>query len=76
MALIEPQALTEQQTIFTVSELTREIKLLLETTIPPLWVEGEISNFKHHQSGHMYFVLKDENAQIRCVMWRGRNRSL
>ncbi len=76
MGLTEPQALTDQQYIFTVSELTREIKLLLETSIPPVWVEGEISNFKHHQSGHMYFVLKDENAQIRCVMWRGRNRSL
>ena len=76
MALVEPQTLSDQQYTFTVSELTREIKLLLETSIPPVWVQGEISNFKHHQSGHMYFVLKDEHAQIRCVMWRGRNRSL
>lgn len=60
----------------TVSELTQEIKLLLETSIPPVWVEGEISNFKHHYSGHMYFSLKDEGAQIPCVMWRSRNANL
>src|SRR5690625_7857974 len=35
-----------------------------------VWVEGEISNFKRHRSGHCYFTLKDEDAQVRCVMWR------
>ncbi|MBC7188215.1 MAG: exodeoxyribonuclease VII large subunit [Calditrichaeota bacterium] len=62
--------------MYTVSELTREIKVLLETTIPVVWVEGEVSNFKLHTSGHMYFSLKDENAQIAAVMWRGRNAGL
>ena len=60
----------------TVSELTRDIKLLLEEGLPSLWVEGEISNFKRHSSGHLYFSLKDADAQINCVMWRGRNQSL
>jgi exodeoxyribonuclease VII large subunit len=56
--------------IYSVSRLTRDIKDLLETTFPRLWVEGEISNVKQHSSGHLYFILKDENAQIRCAMWR------
>jgi exodeoxyribonuclease VII large subunit len=56
--------------IYTVSSLTREIKEFLETSFPRLWVEGEVSNFKQHSSGHLYFTLKDENAQIRCAMWR------
>jgi len=60
----------------TVSELTHEIKFLLETSIPVVWVEGEISNFKHHSSGHIYLTLKDELAQIPCVMWRSRNAGL
>ncbi len=62
--------------IYSVSELTREIKVLLETTIPTIWVEGEISNFKLHSSGHMYLSLKDEDAQISAVFWRGRNKGL
>lgn len=56
--------------IYSVSSLTHEIKTLLETSFPRLWVEGEISNYKAHSSGHIYFTLKDENAQIRCAMWR------
>ncbi|OGB60413.1 MAG: exodeoxyribonuclease VII large subunit [Caldithrix sp. RBG_13_44_9] len=55
--------------IYSVSSLTHEIKTLLETSFPRLWVEGEISNYKAHSSGHIYFTLKDENAQIRCAMW-------
>lgn len=43
---------------------------------PQIWVEGEISNFKHHVSGHMYFTLKDERCQLRCVMFRGVNSRL
>ncbi len=60
----------------TVSDLTQQIKMLLETGLAPVWLTGEISNFKRHSSGHFYFSLKDENAQIPCVMWAGRNRSL
>jgi exodeoxyribonuclease VII large subunit len=62
--------------VFSVAGLTREIKLLLEDSFPPLWLQGEISNFVHHSSGHMYFTLKDEEAQIACVLWRARNASL
>jgi exodeoxyribonuclease VII large subunit len=62
--------------IFSVSEITRQIKLLLEDSFPALWVEGEISNFKPHQSGHLYFTLKDVDAQISCVMWRSRASTL
>ncbi|MBI3003674.1 MAG: exodeoxyribonuclease VII large subunit [candidate division NC10 bacterium] len=62
--------------IYTVSALTSELKTLLETTYPSLWVEGEVSNFKHHASGHMYFTLKDASSQIRAVMFRNANRAL
>ncbi len=70
---ISPAATRE---VFTISELTRCIKSLLENELPPLWVSGEISNFKRHDSGHFYFSLKDEGAQIPVVMWAGRNRGL
>jgi len=62
--------------VFSVSEITRQIKLLLEDSFPALWVEGEISNFKPHHSGHLYFTLKDADAQISCVMWRSRASTL
>ncbi|GBE26387.1 MAG TPA: exodeoxyribonuclease VII large subunit [Bacteroidetes bacterium] len=73
--LSEPQQAPEKK-IYTISEITRKIKRLLENAIPSIWLEGEISNFKRHSSGHIYFVLKDENSQISCVMWRGRNNGL
>ncbi|MCK4591535.1 MAG: exodeoxyribonuclease VII large subunit [Candidatus Latescibacteria bacterium] len=60
----------------TVSEITRQIKELLETNLPTLWVQGEISNFTRHSSGHLYFTLKDEYSQLRCVMWRERSQRL
>jgi len=56
----------------TVSDLTRKIKQILESGFPSIAVQGEISNFKHHSSGHLYFTLKDEGAQLPCVMWRSR----
>ena len=65
-----------QQRVYSITELTRQIKFLLESHFPNVWVKGEISNFKLHSSGHMYFSLKDENAQLPCVMWRGRNNLL
>ena len=58
--------------IYSVSSLTKKIKLLLEDSFPALWVEGEISNYRPHYSGHLYFTLKDAEAQISCVMWRNR----
>jgi len=54
----------------TVSELTRIIKRLVEENIPVVTIEGEISNYTHHSSGHRYFTLKDETSQIRCVMFK------
>lgn len=65
-----------QPKIYTVTEITREVKDLLEENIPPVWVEGEISNYTLHSSGHRYFSLKDENSQIRCVFWRWQAFSL
>lgn len=60
--------------IYTVSELTAEIKSTLENQYASLWLTGEISNFKAHSSGHFYFSLKDAEAQIQAVMFRGLNR--
>ena len=63
---------TDLQPVYSVSELNAEIRELIETSLPVLWVRGEISNFTHHSSGHMYFSLKDEQSQISCVMWKSR----
>ena len=57
--------------ILTVSQLTREIKSLLETRFPPLWIRGEISNLRVQPSGHRYFVLKDSTSQIKSVLFKG-----
>jgi exodeoxyribonuclease VII large subunit len=56
--------------VFTVSELTRQIRGTLETRFGTVWVQGEISNYKLHPSGHQYFTLKDQRAQISCVIFR------
>ncbi|MGB4705542.1 MAG: exodeoxyribonuclease VII large subunit [Candidatus Saccharicenans sp.] len=60
-----------QDKIYTVSELTRLVRLELESSFPFVWVEGEISNLRSPSSGHFYFTLKDEYAQLRAVMFRG-----
>ena len=60
----------------SVSELTAQIKDILEGGFENIWVSGEISNFKHHYSGHMYFTLKDDNAEIKVVMFKGFNQYL
>ncbi|MBV1889222.1 MAG: exodeoxyribonuclease VII large subunit [Proteobacteria bacterium] len=62
--------------IMTISELNRQVKTLIEDGFPPLWVEAELSNLSQPSSGHLYFTLKDEKAQVRCAMFRGRNRFL
>ena len=67
---------TDQHRIYTVSELTSEIKGILEKTYPFIWIYGEISNFNIPASGHFYFTVKDEHAQISAVMFRNQNRSL
>lgn len=58
--------------VLSVSELTRRARRLLESEFPLLWVAGEISNLTRAASGHVYFNLKDEAAQVRCVMFRSR----
>lgn len=59
--------------IYTVSRLNREARGLLEAGLPALWITGELSNLSRPASGHWYFTLKDEAAQVRCAMFRQRN---
>src|SRR5947209_13555523 len=56
--------------VLSVSELTRSIRGTLETKFGAVWVQGEVSNYKLHPSGHQYFTLKDARAQIACVIFR------
>src|SRR6059036_2126530 len=56
--------------VFSVSELTRSIRGVLETKFGAVWLQGEISNYKLYPTGHQYFTLKDQRAQISCVIWR------
>lgn len=63
-----------ERVVCTVSELTARIKASLEDRFPAVWVEGEISNLRTPSSGHAYFTLKDDGAQLRCVLFRGRGR--
>ncbi|MBI3771694.1 MAG: exodeoxyribonuclease VII large subunit [Gammaproteobacteria bacterium] len=65
-----------ERDIFTISRLVREAKAVLEGSFPLLWIEGEISNLARPSSGHFYFSLKDEAAQVRCAMFRMRNMHL
>jgi exodeoxyribonuclease VII large subunit len=60
----------ETARILTVGELTRSIRGLLETRFRAVWVQGEISNYRKHPSGHQYFTLKDQRAAISCVIFR------
>jgi len=62
--------------VYTVSELTAEVRLLLETTWTDVWVEGEISNCRLWNTGHIYFSLKDPGAQLRAVMFKTAARAL
>lgn len=65
-----------EQTILTVSQLNHMAREVLEQCFASVKIEGEISNLSTPSSGHMYFTLKDENAQVRCAMFRGNNLSL
>lgn len=66
----------KRRTIYSVSEFNRTVRGLLENQFPLLWIEGEISNLSKPASGHYYFTLKDEAAQVRCAMFKGRNQLL
>jgi exodeoxyribonuclease VII large subunit len=68
--------ISQSAEIFTVSRLNRDVRFVLESNFPMLWVEGEISNFAAPHSGHWYFSLKDAGAQVKCAMFRPQNRYL
>ena len=67
------QAATPQREIFTISQLNAQARMLLERGLGSVWLEGEISNLARPASGHWYFSLKDESAQVRCAMFRSRS---
>jgi exodeoxyribonuclease VII large subunit len=62
--------------IYTISRLNREVRTVLEDVFPTVWVQGEISNLVKPASGHLYFSLKDNNAQVRCAMFKNRQSGL
>ena len=75
MFIIEAMAQSDDN-VYTVSQLTGLIKTMLEGSFPSVLLKGEISNYRPNASGHLYFVLKDSDAQISAVMFRGRAASL
>lgn len=66
----------EHENIFTVTEITKHINNILQRNIPALWIKGEISNYKRHSSGHIYFTLKDEQSSLLCVFFHQYNQYL
>ena len=62
--------------IYTVSEITKNVKIILESGFSGIWIEGEVSNFVSHSSGHMYFSLKDAKSVLRCAMFKRANDTL
>ncbi len=62
--------------IYTVTEIARDIKRVLEQFIAPVWVEGEVSNFTISRAGHIYFSLKDQTAVLNCTIWRSQSLSI
>jgi exodeoxyribonuclease VII large subunit len=70
---LDPRPAGPARDIYTVSRLNREARGLLEAALPSLWITGELSNLSRPASGHWYFSLKDEGAQVRCAMFRQRN---
>ena len=67
---------TKSSSCYSISELTKMIQVQLEEGFPPLWVQGELSNFTAHASGHWYFTLKDSSSQLKAVMFRYANAKL
>jgi exodeoxyribonuclease VII large subunit len=66
----------KEKHVYSVSELTKYIRVIIEDSFPGVWVEGEISNFVLHTSGHMYFSLKDANSVLKCAMFKRANEKL
>ncbi len=67
---------TNEQNVLTVTDLNRQARITIEDRFHDVWVLGEMSNFARPRSGHWYFTLKDERAQVRCAMFANRNRSV
>ena len=65
-----------ERTVLTVSDLNHQARITIEERFSMVWVMGEMSNFARPRSGHWYFSLKDQNAQVRCAMFANRNRSV
>jgi exodeoxyribonuclease VII large subunit len=70
---VAPSATVPTHAIYSVSKLNREVRMLLESGVGQIWVQGEVSNLARPSSGHWYFSLKDRDAQVRCAMFRARN---
>src|SRR5437868_13135011 len=70
MAMLDADFFQQTSKVFTVAELTRQIRGALETRFGAVWVQGEISNYRLQPSGHRYFTLKDQRAAISCVIFR------
>ena len=68
------QRLGLDREVLTVSQLNQRARLLLEDVFPQVWVEGELSNIARPASGHVYFTLKDRNAQVRCAIFKQQPR--
>ncbi len=62
--------------IYKVSELTSRVRIILEDSFSNIWVEGEISNFSAPTSGHLYFTLKDEKSELKCVFFKSNNEKI
>ena len=68
--------LDTERKVYTVSQLTRHVRYTLEDAFSSVWVEGEISDFTHHHSRHMYFTIKDAESALPCVMFQRDNMRL
>ena len=70
--------MADQPRIYSIKELNRYIRMKLESDslLGDVWLRGEISNFTHHSSGHMYFTLKDSDSRIKCIMFASHNQRL
>ena len=64
--------MNQDKHIFQVSELTEQMRRLMETSYPEIWIEGELSTLSKPASGHLYFSLKDDHSVIKCAMFRNR----
>lgn len=74
--ILKPQEPTEHRKVYSVTEIALKVRRQLESEIGQIWITGEISNLATPRSGHWYFTLKDADAQLRCAMFKNRNRSV